>query len=71
MLTVVQYASSGIGTPTVKYSLRASEKDDIIVSGTYSSTNNTNSWQNVCSGAYYIAIENIGNVTVSGNGYVQ
>lgn len=70
-ITIVQYPSNGSGTADIRYSLRTSEVADKEVYGNYKSTSNTVTWSYVNPGTYYIGVENIGNVAVSGNGYVN
>ncbi|MGG1880677.1 hypothetical protein ABDI30_24380 [Paenibacillus cisolokensis] len=70
-VSIYQYPSSGGGTASVLYSLGAAEKGPISVYGNYSSVSGTITWYNVPPGTYYIKVENIGRVAVSGRGTVN
>ncbi|OAB25565.1 hypothetical protein PMSD_27840 [Paenibacillus macquariensis subsp. defensor] len=68
---LAQYPTYGSGTATAMYTLKNSEKDDLPVTGNYSSATKTITFNGVQSGTYYLVIQNIGNTVISGYGSVN
>ncbi|ANE45868.1 hypothetical protein SY83_05610 [Paenibacillus swuensis] len=69
---LAQYpTTSGGGTVSIEYTLRASEKSSIPIAGNYSSATKTITFSGVQAGTYALEIKNIGVTTASGYGSIN